>query len=167
MRWQCWLAVFGFAAVALAWEPVIPTLTPPIAGLTPDHIRDTFAETHNGHPHEAIDIMEPAGTPVRAVVPGVIRKLFYSKQGGNTIYEFDESGTLCYYYAHLDHYEPGLHEGMRVAAGEEVAFVGSTGNASPDAPHFHFAVTRIEDPGKWWKGKYLNPYSALLEAMRR
>ena len=46
-----------------------------------------FQEVHNGHPHEAIDILEPRGTPVLAVVSGTVRKLFLSKPGGNTIYE--------------------------------------------------------------------------------
>ena len=61
--------------------------------------------------NEAIDIIKPNGTPVRAVVDGTIRKLFVSKAGGNTIYEFDEASNYCYYYAHLDHYADGLHEG--------------------------------------------------------
>jgi murein DD-endopeptidase MepM/ murein hydrolase activator NlpD len=135
-------------------------------GLKPQQIRDTFNEIHNGHPHEATDIMAAAGTPVRAVAPGTIRKLFFSKQGGNTIYEFDEAGALCYYYAHLDRYEPGLHEGMHVGAAQEIGFVGSTGNAKASAPHLHFAIMRIQDPAKWWEGAYVNPYSALIGSLR-
>ena len=164
---KCIAASICALAMAFAAEVAIPHLTPPIAGLRAADIRDTFSETHNGHPHEAIDIMEPKGTPVRAVVPGTIRKLFLSKPGGNTIYEFDETGTLCYYYAHLDRYEPGLREGMHVQAGQEIAFVGSTGNASPDAPHLHFAVSLLDASQKWWKGTYLNPYSALVESAQR
>ena len=38
--------------------------------------------------------VEPEGTPVRAVVDGTIQKLFLSKAGGNTIYEFDEAGRV-------------------------------------------------------------------------
>src|SRR4051794_1586817 len=84
--------------------PPIPVLTPPIEGLTTADLRDSFAETHNGHAHEAIDIMKSRGTPVRAVVAGTIRKLFLSKAGGNTIYEFDAGANYAYYYAHLDRY---------------------------------------------------------------
>lgn len=160
------LAALTCAAMLWAAGGAIPPLTPPIADLKPQQIRDTFSEMHNGHPHEAIDIMAPAGTPVRAVVNGRIRKLFFSKQGGNTIYEFDEAGELCYYYAHLDRYEPGLHEGMRVSAGQEIGFAGSTGNASASAPHLHFAVMRVEDPSRWWEGAYLNPYQALIRSLR-
>lgn len=67
--------------------PSIQEMSPPIRGLTLAALRDTFDEIHNGNPHEAIDIMAPKGTPVLAVVSGVIRKLFLSKPGGITIYQ--------------------------------------------------------------------------------
>src|ERR1039458_4523267 len=38
-------------------------MTPPIGGLSLANLRDMFGEVHNGHPHEAIDILEPRGTP--------------------------------------------------------------------------------------------------------
>jgi hypothetical protein len=53
-------------------------------------VRDNFNDIHNGHPHEATNIMEPLGTPVLAVVNGQIRKLFLSKPDGITIYEFEQ-----------------------------------------------------------------------------
>jgi murein DD-endopeptidase MepM/ murein hydrolase activator NlpD len=154
-------------AVAFCADVSIPPILPPIHGLKIPQIRDTFSETHNGHIHEAVDIMEPTGTPVYSVASGVIRKLFLSKQGGNTIYQFDETETLCYYYAHLESYAPGLTEGMHVDAGQQIGFVGSSGNASAAAPHLHFAVTKVQSTREWWKGTYLNPYSALLDAVRR
>ena len=67
-----------------------PAIAPPILGIKAYQLRDSFNEIHHGHRHEAIDIMAPAGTPVRAVVNGTIEKLFLSKAGGNTIYEFDD-----------------------------------------------------------------------------
>jgi murein DD-endopeptidase MepM/ murein hydrolase activator NlpD len=142
-------------------------MVPPIRGLALADLRDMFAEVHNGHAHEAIDIMEPKGTPVRAVVSGTIRKLFLSKPGGNTIYQFDEMGAYCYYYAHLDGYAEGLHEGMPVASGDVIGFVGSTGNADPSAPHLHFAIFELGPEKQWWKGKAVDPYPGLVAAVKR
>ncbi len=142
-------------------------MTPPIRGLTHANLRDMFEEAHNGHPHHAIDIPEPKGTPVRAVVPGTIRKLFLSKPGGNTIYEFDEMGVYCYYYAHLDRYVEGLREGMNVKSGDIIGFVGSTGNADPRAPHLHFAIFELGPEKVWWKGTAIDPYPGLAAAVKR
>jgi murein DD-endopeptidase MepM/ murein hydrolase activator NlpD len=153
--------------LALCQDAVIPPLSSPIAGMRPADVHDTFSETHNGHIHEATDIMEPAGTPIHAVADGAIRKLFLSKPGGTTIYQFDETNTFCYYYAHLQSYAPGLTEGMHVHAGDVIGFVGSTGNAVATAPHLHFAVTKLDPAREYWKGASLNPYFALLDAARR
>jgi murein DD-endopeptidase MepM/ murein hydrolase activator NlpD len=137
----------------------------PIILLTRAHLHDSFNEIHHGHPHHAIDIMEPRGTPVRAAVDGTIRKLHYSMAGGNTIYEFDEAGEFCYYYAHLDSYARGLREGARVKRGQIIGFVGSTGDASPDAPHLHFAIYMLGPRRQWWKGTPLDPYPVLAQAV--
>jgi murein DD-endopeptidase MepM/ murein hydrolase activator NlpD len=138
----------------------------PVQGLTLADLHGTFNEVHNGHAHEAIDIMAPRGTPVHAAVSGTVRKLFLSKPGGTTIYEFDEASGLCYYYAHLDRYADGLHEGMRVKRGDIIAYVGSTGNADPRRPHLHFAVFELGPKREWWKGKPIDPYTSLVEALR-
>ena len=162
------LGAIAFLLTSCAVYPAtLPDLTVPIRGLTLSDLRDMFNEVHNGHPHEAIDVMERRGTPVLAVVSGKIRKLFLSKPGGNTIYEFDDAGAFCYYYAHLDKYAEGLHEGMHVNAGDVIGFVGSTGNAAAIAPHLHFAVFALGPEKQWWRGKAIDPYQALVEAVKR
>lgn len=153
--------------VAVAAASAILEMTPPIRGLSLTTLRDTFGEVHSGRPHEAIDILAPRGTPVRAAVSGTVRKLFLSKPGGNTIYEFDELEVYCYYYAHLDGYLEGMHEGMRVARGDVVGFVGSTGNADTRTPHLHFAIFELGPEKLWWKGRAVNPYPALVAAVGR
>jgi peptidoglycan LD-endopeptidase LytH len=145
----------------------IHEMAPPISRLGLADLRDTFEEVHNGHRHEAIDILEPRGTPVHAVVSGTIRKLFLSDRGGNTIYQFDEMGVYCYYYAHLDRYVEGLREGMRIERGDVIGFVGSTGNANGRTPHLHFAVFELGLERLWWKGKAINPYPGLVDAVKR
>ena len=134
----------------------------PISGLRLENIIDTFAQTREGSKHhEAVDIMAPRGTPVVAVDSGTIRKLFLSKPGGVTIYQFDSNEIYCYYYAHLDRYAAGLTEGKSVQRGELIGYVGSTGNASARAPHLHFAIFRLGPEKHWWQGEAINPFGAL------
>jgi len=150
-----------------AAQPSISEMTLPIDGLKMKDIRDMFAETHNGHAHEAIDLMAPKGTPVHAVTSGTVRKLFLSKAGGITIYQFDDEQVYCYYYAHLDQYSEGLHEGMHVEKGEVIGFVGTTGNAVATSPHLHFAIFELGSEKRWWKGTPVNPYAGLVAALER
>ena len=134
----------------------------PVEGVDGDDLRDTFADTRgSARAHEAIDIMAKRHTPVRAVEDGRVEKLFTSKAGGVTIYQFDEDGRFCYYYAHLDRYADNLREGQQVRRGDVIGYVGSTGNASPDAPHLHFAIFRLTPERLWWKGEPINPYPVL------
>ncbi len=153
--------------------PSIPTATedaelkigPPLDSLKTTELHDSFNEIHHGHRHEAIDIMRPRGTPIRAVTGGTIRKLFISRQGGLTIYEFDSESAYCFYYAHLDHYADKIREGMPVARGDVIGYVGSTGDAAPDAPQLHFAIFKLGLDKRWWKGEAIDPYPILLQAV--
>jgi murein DD-endopeptidase MepM/ murein hydrolase activator NlpD len=136
----------------------------PVEGAKRSDLRDTFSEARGKRRHEAIDILAPRGTPVLAAVDGSIAKLFTSVQGGLTVYEFDGNSVYCYYYAHLDRYAEGLKEGQRVLRGERIGFVGTTGDAPPNTPHLHFAVTRLGPDKRWWEGISINPYPMLLAA---
>jgi len=144
--------------------PAISAL--PIDGLAAKDLHDSFNDRRGIGRHEAIDIMEPRGTPVHAVVNGTVARLFFSKSGGNTIYLFDNQGVYCYYYAHLDHYAAGLGEGQRVSAGDLIAYVGSTGNAAANAPHLHFTIFELGTEKQWWKGTAIDPYPILMQAVR-
>ncbi|MEJ8825069.1 M23 family metallopeptidase [Variovorax humicola] len=136
----------------------------PIEGMTVDGLKDTFDDGRPGHRHEALDIPAPRGTPVLAVDDGTLVRLFTSKPGGLTIYQFDPTERLAYYYAHLDRYAAGLQEGKVLRRGDLIGYVGTTGNAPPEAPHLHFAVFRLGPEKQWWKGEALNPYEALRQA---
>jgi murein DD-endopeptidase MepM/ murein hydrolase activator NlpD len=109
--------------------------------------------------------MAPRGTPVLAIGDGTVTKLFYSRSGGNTVYEFDPLQTYCYYYAHLDRYASGTREGMSVHKGDVLGYVGSTGDASPDAPHLHLAIFRLGPEKHWWEGTAINPYPLLMKIL--
>jgi murein DD-endopeptidase MepM/ murein hydrolase activator NlpD len=136
----------------------------PVEGVAPSALRDNYDQARAGHKHDAIDIMAARGTRVLAVDDGKLVKLFTSKAGGLTVYQFDPSGRLAYYYAHLDRYADGLREGVELHRGDLVGYVGSTGDASPEAPHLHFAVFVLGPQKQWWKGEAINPYAALRNA---
>ena len=124
----------------------------PIDGMNPELVKGGFYESRGSRRHEAVDILAPRHTPVHAVESGTIARLFFSKAGGITIYQFDRSGRLCYYYAHLERYADGLHEGDAVSQGEVIGYVGTTGNAPPNTPHLHFAVFELATVGLGGKG---------------
>ena len=159
------LGLLSIQIVALADQPQVH-IDPPFADLRMSDLHDSFDDQHFGHRHEAIDIMEPLGTPIRAVDDGTIRKLFLSAVGGQTIYQFNSDSSYCYYYAHLDHYVGGLREGQQVFRGQIIGYVGTSGDALPDAPQLHFAIFRLDADKRWWKGTPINPYPILLEALK-
>ncbi len=138
----------------------------PVAGITAGQLTDTFNDMRGGgtRRHEATDIMASRGTPVLAASDGKVAKLFTSVPGGLTIYEFDPTTTYAYYYAHLDHYAPDLSEGKLLRRGDVIGYVGSTGDASPDAPHLHFAIVQLGPEKQWWKGTAINPYPLLAQS---
>lgn len=150
-------------AVPRAPAPLAGTLAMPVQGVLPAALRDDWSDPRgNGmRAHHAIDIMAPDGTPVLAAADGRIEKLFDSRLGGLSVYERSADGGTIYYYAHLDRYAPTLAEGQTVRAGQEIAMVGSTGDADPAAPHLHFEVHRMAAGEGWWQGRAVNPYPLL------
>jgi murein DD-endopeptidase MepM/ murein hydrolase activator NlpD len=141
----------------------------PVAGQTPESLVDTYTQARAGgaRVHDAIDIMAPAGTPVVSATEGVVEKLYLSRGGGGiTVYVRSPDRRWTYYYAHLQEYAPGLTEGQRVARGDRLGSVGSTGNANPAGPHLHFAVHRVEPDDPWYEGTPVNPYPLLAGARR-
>jgi murein DD-endopeptidase MepM/ murein hydrolase activator NlpD len=166
----------GYAERAATEAAVTPSTVPatlrptpelqlamPIAGIDPKTLTDQFNEARGGgsRKHEAIDLIAPRGTPVLAVAEGNVAKLFNSKDGGLTVYQFDNTQKYAFYYAHLDRYAPGIKEGMLLRKGDTLGFVGTTGDAPKDVPHLHFAVFKLGPEKQWWKGTALNPLPML------
>lgn len=149
-------------AVAAA---VYGKLLVPVQGVKRADLRNTYDQPRgNQRQHEALDIMAPKGTPVLAVADGKVAKLFASKPGGTTLYQFDPSEKYAYYYAHLDRYAEGIKEGMEIKRGDVIGYVGVTGNSDPNAPHLHFAVFELTPEKQWWKGTPVNPYPLMTDA---
>ena len=108
--------------------------------------------------------MAPRGTLVVAAAPGTVEKIFESEAGGHTVYIRTDGGRWMQYYAHLDRYADGLHEGMQVTRGQIIGTVGSTGNADPEGPHLHFELKRMAPGEAWHQGRAINPYPLLAPA---
>jgi len=145
--------------------PSAPCPLIPVQGVQPSQLKSTFNEGRVGHLHHAIDILAPRGTPVLAAVDGVVRKLFVSRAGGITLYEYDMAAERSYYYAHLDGYAPNIREGLVVHRGDVLGYVGTTGNAPATTPHLHFAIEILPPTKEWWKGEAIDPYPILTEKL--
>jgi peptidoglycan LD-endopeptidase LytH len=134
----------------------------PFDGVRRDQLTRQFTDRRGeAREHEALDILAPRNTPVKAVEAGRVAKLFLSKAGGITVYQFDPSERYCYYYAHLERYAEGLKEGDMLTRGQIIGYVGTSGNAPKETPHLHFAVFKLDDQKRWWEGTPLDPYDIL------
>jgi peptidoglycan LD-endopeptidase LytH len=134
----------------------------PLKGFTSQGISDSFRESRGNHRHEAIDIVAPRNTPIVAVESGTIARLWYSKNGGITIYQFDPTSTYAYYYAHLQKYADNLKEQDWVEKGQVIGYVGTSGNAPPGTPHLHFTIFKLTEEKHWWEGSAINPYDVYM-----
>jgi murein DD-endopeptidase MepM/ murein hydrolase activator NlpD len=131
----------------------------PLEHLTPKDLSSSFREKRGrSRQHEAIDILSPRNTPVEAVDDGCVARLFESKAGGITFYQFDPTLTYTYYYAHLERYAGELEEGDPVRRGQVIGYVGTSGNAPPDTPHLHFAIFIMGVEKRWWEGTPIDPF---------
>ena len=143
----------------------IPALIIPVQGVQRGQLSDTFtqARQNGARVHDAIDILAPLGTPVLVAASGIVEKLFTSVAGGTTVYIRCDDRRFVHYYAHLDHYAAGLHQGQRVNQGEVIGAVGFTGNANPAAPHLHFAIQVTTVDAKWYEPSTpINPYPLMM-----
>jgi len=143
-------------------------LAMPLAGIDPMKLRSNFNDLRSGmRRHEALDIMAPRRTPILSAATGRVLKLFTSSAGGLMVYAADSIERFILMYAHLDTYASGLRDGAPLTRGDVIGYVGFTGNASPSAPHLHFAIARTGAVDEWWKGSAVDPLPVLQRAASR
>ncbi|MHB8637799.1 MAG: murein hydrolase activator EnvC family protein [Fimbriimonadaceae bacterium] len=97
--------------------------------------------------HAGIDFGAPRGTPIHAAAAGVVINAQYMRGFGNVVI-IDHGGGIATVYAHCSRLL--VSAGERVAKGEHIADVGSTGLAT--GPHLHFEVHvhgKAVDPRGW------------------
>ncbi len=112
---------------------------------------DDFGELRPGGPHPGIDMGALTGTPVVAVVTGLLRH-DVGGDGGNGAW-LTGVDHVSYYYAHFSRYEG---DGGLVKAGDVIGYVGMTGNAT--GPHLHFEV----HPGTPGASPPVDPFATLV-----
>src|ERR1700704_5836792 len=134
---------------------------------------DDFGAPRPGGPHQGNDILAAKKSPAVAVEAGKVKYWTTSSSAGCMLYLYGESGTT-YLYIHLNNdltmrndnrgkcvngIAYTVKNGAKVAAGQQIAYVGDSGDANGGSSHLHFEV----HPGG---GKAVSPYPYLQKAYK-
>ncbi len=85
--------------------------------------------------HSGLDFRGPIGTPILAAAPGRV-SFVGAKSGYGNVVEVDHGQGIMTRYAHLSGFTSKV--GAQVAAGQQIAKMGSTGRST--GSHLHFEV---------------------------
>ncbi|MGH7655155.1 MAG: M23 family metallopeptidase [Gemmatimonadaceae bacterium] len=130
----------------------------PVQGVAASQIPDTFKDARDGvRVHNAEDILAKRGTPVLAADDGTVIHVGKNALGGNVVWTTDPSHKFAFYYAHLQGYAKGLHDGQTITRGEVLGYVGTSGNAPKNVPHLHFQLLRIVKGVRYSEGPPVDP----------
>jgi len=130
-----------------------PIYTFPVAGCTV-----TYSKYHHDYP--AADIFGKKGCAFVSPVAGIVDEVnsvdkwsgktnLGSDRGGLSISIIGDDG-LRYYGSHLSKIEANIVPGYKVATGEKLGEIGSTGSARGTKPHLHFGISYPTEKGIWW-----------------
>jgi hypothetical protein len=167
-------ATIGIAvgsAVALAANSVPEHIIFPVVGKV--QYVDDFGAPRPGGAHQGNDLMAAKKSPAVAAEAGKVKYWTTSAAAGCMLYLYGASGTT-YLYIHLNNdltlrndnrgkcvngTAYAVKNGAKVAAGQQIAYVGDSGDANGGNSHLHFEV----HPGG---GKAVSPYPYLQKAYR-
>jgi murein DD-endopeptidase MepM/ murein hydrolase activator NlpD len=114
--------------------------------------------THRPAFHSGLDFPGAFYTPIMATAPGVISFVGVRSGYGNVV-EIDHGNGFKTRYAHLQ--ASSVRVGQRVAIGQRIAAMGSTGRST--GPHLHYEVWvngRAQNPNRFLKaGEYVQQAS--------
>jgi murein DD-endopeptidase MepM/ murein hydrolase activator NlpD len=105
-------------------------------------------ENGRGAFHTGIDLRAPYDTPVYATAPGTVTFAGWRDDYGKIV-EIDHGNGIATRYAHLHAFTVSV--GERVAARQQVGYLGSSGRAT--GPHVHYEVVvngEPQDPEKFF-----------------
>jgi murein DD-endopeptidase MepM/ murein hydrolase activator NlpD len=100
--------------------------------------------------HLGTDFAAPKGTPVYATAKGVIKHLATLTGYGNVVYLKHGTEYLTV-YAHLAGFKKGLRTGDKVAKGQAIGFVGSTGQSTGNHLHYEIRLNGIHKDAEKFK----------------
>ena len=159
------------AAIALAASKVPEHIVFPVVGRV--QYMDDFGAPRPGGPHQGNDIIAVKKAPAVAAEAGKVKYWTTSRSAGCMLYLYGESGTT-YYYIHLNNDVTMKNDnrgkcvkgtaytvasGAKVASGQQIAYVGDSGDADGAHAHLHFEV----HPGG---GRAVSPYPYLQKAYK-
>jgi len=137
----------------LATVSAAPVYTFPVAGCTV-----TYGKYHHDYP--ATDIKAKKGCAFVSPIAGVVDEVnSVDKWSGKTNLGPDRGGLsisiigndgVRYYGSHLSKIEAVIVPGYKVATGEKLGEIGSSGSARGTKPHLHFGISYPTEKGIWW-----------------
>ncbi|MBO4476121.1 MAG: M23 family metallopeptidase [Bacteroidales bacterium] len=95
-------------------------------------------------PHTAVDYAAPTGTPVHSIGDGTVTLCGWDGSGGGNRIRIRHMNGYETCYMHLSKYASGIRQGSRVAQGQVIGYVGSTGHST--GPHLDFRVWKDGTP---------------------
>lgn len=133
---------------------------PVSAPLTEYEIGSGFGGRHdpfNGRSsfHTGLDLDAPYESPIYATAPGVVTYAGYRNDYGKIV-EIDHGHGITTRYAHMHRYTVSV--GERVAAHQQIGYLGSSGRAT--GPHVHYEVLvngEPQDPTKFMQLGHIVP----------
>jgi len=143
----------SFMFLSLTTAAAAPIYTFPIAGCSVK-----YGKYHHDYPATDIDAKKGCAfvAPIAGVVDEVNTEDKWSgktnkgaDRGGLSISIIGDDGTR-YYGSHLSKIEANIIPGIRVATGEKLGEIGTSGSAKGTKPHLHFGISYPTDKGVWW-----------------
>lgn len=131
-------------------------LVMPVVGVRWEELGDSFGDPRSGgRRHRGIDIFAPRWTDVVAAADGSLTSIGSAGRAGRALWLVGRNGR-SYFYGHLQAWAGGIYDGMRVAPGHLIGYVGNSGNAAGLPTHLHFEIHEY--------GRAINPYPVLANA---
>jgi Peptidase family M23 len=160
----------GTALAATTGKPPAHMVFPVVGDV---HYVDDFGAPRAGGPHQGNDLMAAKRSAAVAAEAGTVKYWTSSASAGCMLYLYGKSGTM-YEYIHLNNDRTphndnrgkcvrgtayAVKNGAHVVAGQQIGYVGDSGDADGGHAHLHFEVHP-------YGGRAADPYPYLQSAYK-